>query len=101
MNTHEMLTDYDHGRQCFYCNKKINHEEPAYHIANDIINEWRCDECNNKIEFKDYRCALFLFKIIREFIKKTEGSYIPIHVQSGIGFMRALSEELSKYVELK
>ena len=39
--------------------------------------------------------------VILEFTKEEEGSYIPIHVASGRGFMRSLADEISRHVMLK
>jgi len=52
-------------------------------------------------QFNDYKCAQVLFEVVKNFTLETEGSYIPVHVPAGIGFMQALSSELSKFVTLK
>lgn len=52
-------------------------------------------------QIEDIKCAQVIFELVKNYILVTEGSYIPVHVQTGIGFMRSLSEELSKFVTLK
>lgn len=51
--------------------------------------------------FEDFECAKVLFELVKNYILETEGSYIPVHVPHGIGFMNSMAVELSKFVTLK
>ena len=51
--------------------------------------------------FEDFKCARVLEREICKQVKKYEGAYLPMHVESTKGFLRILSDSLTKYVELK